>query len=128
MPLPKEAVKQHPTKTFLSSIKAIYVTERPSVDEVAKKRDAYLENPPAPKAEPIQDLFSPEPGLGLDMFSGEAIPASKIESRRQAAQDANQGLGPQRTVDEIAALEREYILDQQDKINCKEKCSCRNYS
>ena len=28
MPLPKEAVKQHPTKTFLSSIKAIYVTER----------------------------------------------------------------------------------------------------
>ncbi len=27
-PLPKEAVKQHPTKTFLSSIKAIYVTER----------------------------------------------------------------------------------------------------
>ncbi len=27
-PLPTEAVKQHPTKTFLSSIKAIYVTER----------------------------------------------------------------------------------------------------
>lgn len=27
-PLPKEAVKQHPTKTYLSSIKAIYVTER----------------------------------------------------------------------------------------------------
>lgn len=27
-PLPAEAVKQHPTKTFLSSIKAIYVTER----------------------------------------------------------------------------------------------------
>lgn len=27
-PLPKEAVKQHPTKTFLSSIKAVYVTER----------------------------------------------------------------------------------------------------
>ncbi len=27
-PLPKDAVKQHPTKTFLSSIKAIYVTER----------------------------------------------------------------------------------------------------
>ena len=27
-PLPKEAVKPHPTKTFLSSIKAIYVTER----------------------------------------------------------------------------------------------------
>ena len=27
-PLHKEAVKQHPTKTFLSSIKAIYVTER----------------------------------------------------------------------------------------------------
>lgn len=26
--LPAEAVKQHPTKTFLSSIKAIYVTER----------------------------------------------------------------------------------------------------
>ncbi len=26
--LPKEAVKQHPTKTYLSSIKAIYVTER----------------------------------------------------------------------------------------------------
>lgn len=27
-PLPKEAVTQHPTKTYLSSIKAIYVTER----------------------------------------------------------------------------------------------------
>lgn len=27
-PLPKEAVKQHPTKTYLSSIKAIFVTER----------------------------------------------------------------------------------------------------
>lgn len=27
-PLPQEAVKQHPTKTYLSSIKAIYVTER----------------------------------------------------------------------------------------------------
>jgi hypothetical protein len=26
--LPKEAVKKHPTKTYLSSIKAIYVTER----------------------------------------------------------------------------------------------------
>lgn len=27
-PLPAEAVSQHPTKTYLSSIKAIYVTER----------------------------------------------------------------------------------------------------
>lgn len=27
-PLPSEAVKQHPTKNFLSSIKAVYVTER----------------------------------------------------------------------------------------------------
>ena len=27
-PLPKAAVKPHPTKTYLSSIKAIYVTER----------------------------------------------------------------------------------------------------
>ena len=27
-PLPKEAVTKHPTKTYLSSIKAIYVTER----------------------------------------------------------------------------------------------------
>lgn len=27
-PLPSEAVKKHPTKTYLSSIKAIYVTER----------------------------------------------------------------------------------------------------
>jgi len=27
-PLPSEAVTQHPTKTYLSSIKAIYVTER----------------------------------------------------------------------------------------------------
>jgi len=27
-PLPPEAVTQHPTKTYLSSIKAIYVTER----------------------------------------------------------------------------------------------------
>ena len=28
MPLPSRAVSNHPTKTFLSSIKAIYVTER----------------------------------------------------------------------------------------------------
>lgn len=27
-PLPSEAISQHPTKTFLSSIKGIYVTER----------------------------------------------------------------------------------------------------
>ena len=27
-PLPREAIKQHPTKSFLSTIKAIYVTER----------------------------------------------------------------------------------------------------
>jgi len=27
-PLPKEAVSPHPTKAYLSSIKAIYVTER----------------------------------------------------------------------------------------------------
>lgn len=27
-PLPQEAISQHPTKTFLSTIKAIYVTER----------------------------------------------------------------------------------------------------
>ncbi len=27
-PLPKEAIKKHPTKTFLSTIKAIYITER----------------------------------------------------------------------------------------------------
>jgi hypothetical protein len=27
-PLPAEAITQHPTKTYLSSIKAIYVTER----------------------------------------------------------------------------------------------------
>lgn len=27
-PLPKEAIKKHPTKSYLSSIKAIYVTER----------------------------------------------------------------------------------------------------
>lgn len=27
-PLPKEAISKHPTKTYLSSIKAIYVTER----------------------------------------------------------------------------------------------------
>ncbi len=27
-PLPAEAISQHPTKTYLSSIKGIYVTER----------------------------------------------------------------------------------------------------
>jgi hypothetical protein len=27
-PLPKEAITTHPTKTYLSSIKSIYVTER----------------------------------------------------------------------------------------------------
>ena len=28
LPLPKEAVSQHPTRTYLSAIKAIYVVER----------------------------------------------------------------------------------------------------
>jgi hypothetical protein len=27
-PLPQEAISQHPTKSYISSIKAIYVTER----------------------------------------------------------------------------------------------------
>ena len=43
MPLPTGAVSKHPTKTFLSSIKAIYVTER--LNEVkragGKDKDGY---------------------------------------------------------------------------------------
>lgn len=51
-PMPKEAVKPHPTKTFLSTIKAIYVVERLNdvfgvgrwnlITEIAKETDGYI--------------------------------------------------------------------------------------
>lgn len=51
-PMPKEAISQHPTKKFLSTIKAIYVTERLNdvfgigrwnlTHEVVKETDTYV--------------------------------------------------------------------------------------
>lgn len=46
-PLPKEAIKQHPTKTFLSTIKAIYVVER--LNEVFGIGGWFINNEPIVK-------------------------------------------------------------------------------
>lgn len=84
---------------------------RPSVEEVTKKRDSYV--PPEPKAE-TTDLFGQPEAIGLDMFSKEPVPASTIEARRAAASDPT---NPQRTEAQIAELEKNYLLDQQEKLN-----------
>lgn len=71
-PLPSEAVKQHPTKTFLSTIKAIYVVER--LNEVFGIGRWHL------KSEIIDNktamivvrsvLTVPEYGIELESFGG----------------------------------------------------------
>lgn len=81
--------------------------KRPSVEDVAKKRDEYQ----APAQEETKDLFGNTEALGMDMFSGKPVDASTIEARRQAA------LNPERTVDSLAELEKEYLLNQQDRVN-----------
>jgi hypothetical protein len=61
------------------------------------------------------DLFSPQPELGLDMFSKESVPADVIEARRQQAELANKGELPQRSSEQDARLEQDYLLDMNDK-------------
>lgn len=70
------------------------------------------------RIEPTQgDLFSPTSELGLDMFSKESVPAATIESRRAAQEAASQGELPQRSEDQNAQLEQDYLFDQQDRLN-----------
>lgn len=66
-----------------------------------------------------QDLFSSDPVLSVDMFSGESVPASLMEQRRIRQELANRGEEAPRTEQEQIQLERDYILDQQDRLNAE---------
>jgi len=61
------------------------------------------------------DLFSPQHELSVDMLNGQTVPASLMEQRRLRQERANRGEEPQRTEAEDLALERDYLLDQQQK-------------
>lgn len=72
-PLPKEAVKPHPTKTYLSSIKAIYVVER--LNDVFGIGGWFAENVFVERCEKwvvVKSTFrSPEYGILIpDIFGG----------------------------------------------------------
>lgn len=71
-PLPAEAVKQHPTKTYLSSIKAIYVVERLNeVFGIGKwhLRSEIIDNKTAMIV--IKAVLSvPEYGIELESYGG----------------------------------------------------------
>jgi hypothetical protein len=72
-PLPPEAVKPHPTKTFLSTIKAIYVVER--LNEVFGLGGWFINNVFVERAEKwvvIKSTFqAPEYGITIpDVFGG----------------------------------------------------------
>lgn len=71
-PLPPEAVKPHPTKTYLSSIKSIYVVER--LNEVFgigswRLRNEIIDNKTAMII--VRSVFNaPEYGIELESFGG----------------------------------------------------------
>lgn len=71
-PLPVAAISQHPTKTFLSTIKAIYVVER--LNEVFgigkwKLKSTLIEK--SEKMVVVQSFFSaPEYGIELESYGG----------------------------------------------------------
>lgn len=72
-PLPKEAVKPHPTKTYLSSIKAIYVVER--LNDVFGIGGWFAENVFVERSEKwvvVKSTFkAPEYGILIpDIFGG----------------------------------------------------------
>jgi hypothetical protein len=71
-PLPKEAVKKHPTKTYLSSIKAIYVVER--LNQVfgigSWKLKSSVINDKSSMIVVSTCLTIPEYGIELESFGG----------------------------------------------------------
>jgi hypothetical protein len=71
-PLPKEAVSKHPTKTYLSSIKAIYVVER--LNEVFGIGTWHLDSnylTTQGKMVVVQSTFSvPDYGIRLQSYGG----------------------------------------------------------
>lgn len=78
-PLPKEAIGQHPTKKFLSTIKAIYVVER--LNEVFglggwQIRNEIIENDPSSKNIVVKSTFTAaEYGIIIfDIFGGNDNP------------------------------------------------------
>ena len=71
-PLPVEAISQHPTKTYLSSIKSIYVTERLNeafgVGSWTVKSKVISENAGAPVV--YVTLKIPQYGIKLSQYGG----------------------------------------------------------
>lgn len=71
-PLPEGSVKQHPTKTFLSSIKAIYVVER--LNDVFGIGSWHLRSAVIDTSTPMivvkSILTVPEYGIELESFGG----------------------------------------------------------
>lgn len=72
-PLPSEAVKPHPTKTYLSSIKAIYVTER--LNDVFGIGSWTLKTDMVERSDGgnvvVKDILEiPEYGIYLESFGG----------------------------------------------------------
>jgi len=69
---------------------------------------------------PVQgDLFADQPITSRDLFSGDEVPASLMEQRRIRQEQALRGEEAQRTEAENTQLERDYILDQQDRLNAQ---------
>jgi hypothetical protein len=85
-PLPKEAIKPHPTQTYLSTIKVIYVVER--LNEVFGLGGWYVENKVVDRQElpvkegknpkamiVVESVFSaPEYGIRIPMYGGNDNP------------------------------------------------------
>lgn len=96
---------------------------RPTWDDARKARDEYVAKSSIDPAVETIDMFSPENQLSLDMFSKESVPASLMERRRQRQKSASinalEKLEEQRTPEQAAQLERDYILDQQDRLNAE---------
>jgi len=71
-PLPAEAISQHPTRKYLSSIKAIYVVER--LNEVFGLGKWFQKNEVIPTEKKMKIVHSfltiPEYGIELDNFGG----------------------------------------------------------
>lgn len=106
-PLPKEAVKQHPTKVYLSTIKAIYVVERLNdvfgigewniANEVVSNKDKWVViksvftvNDYAIKVEQFGGNDNADPG---DAYKGAATDAlTKIGSYLEIGIDVFKGL------------------------------------
>jgi len=129
-PLPKEAVKPHPTKTFLSSIKAIYVVERLndvfglggwSAENEVVKQDGKMVIVKSTFTAPeygirIPDIFggNDNPDLG-DAYKGACTDAlTKIGSYLYIGMDVYKGL-PGETKQETATSYNHKKIEQEGK-------------